>query len=582
MPAHAEASPNLSSTSSSDLRARASEEHEDLQRTLEAIAIEYKHIVAEMLTATPVSSPIKHKLQLSATRLSLDGSVYSDSEFFDAPEDAILVLRDNDGEPEDILVVSDDEHDSDSDGEAAGDDDEEYRFNGYGGDDYEMQKVKQATSRASAGSGLGGVGSVRGVSTSTADLNALGVGSTEITPKASPTSPTAAGRDLWPLPVAARVARRATVPVNKTVPPSLIQSLRKNVGKDLSTIAMPVIANEPLSLLQRYAEMLEYSRMLDTAAQRTVETGEQLAYVTAFAIAGLSNMRCKERSIRKPFNPMLNETFELVREDLGFRYVAEKISHRPLMVATYADSEHWTYSYSPQPSQKFWGKSAEIVMDGPVNITVTHGGQEVRYWYTLPTTFLRNVIAGEKYVEPSGQFVVHSSSGHRAVVEFKSKSMFSATRSEDVVAKLFGVDGELGFWLQGKWTASLAIMPQNTPVWTAGDILPDPALHYGFSNFAATLNEITPIEDGQLPPTDSRLRPDQRELELVNIDDAEELKKKVEEIQREKRRKGTLPEGMHSLWFRKVDDKVWVPRDGPHNYWECRRRRDWAECPALW
>ncbi len=38
------------------------------------------------------------------------------------------------------------------------------------------------------------------------------------------------------------------------------------MGKDLSTIAMPIILNEPLNLLQRLCEELEYSDLLDLAA----------------------------------------------------------------------------------------------------------------------------------------------------------------------------------------------------------------------------------------------------------------------------------------------------------------------------
>ena len=80
---------------------------------------------------------------------------------------------------------------------------------------------------------------------------------------------------------------------------------------------MPVSANEPISVLQRLAEQLEYSELLDAATTAPLETGERLLYVAAFAVSSFSNMRVKERSIRKPFNPLLGETFELVREDKG-------------------------------------------------------------------------------------------------------------------------------------------------------------------------------------------------------------------------------------------------------------------------
>lgn len=38
----------------------------------------------------------------------------------------------------------------------------------------------------------------------------------------------------------------------------------------------------------------------------------------------------------------------------------------------------------------------------------------------------------------------------------------------------------------------------------------DHILYYGFSNFAMEMNELTPELEPLLPPTDTRLRPDQR------------------------------------------------------------------------
>ncbi|OLL23472.1 Oxysterol-binding isoform C [Neolecta irregularis DAH-3] len=129
-----------------------------------------------------------------------------------------------------------------------------------------------------------------------------------------------------------QIQRRQNLPVEILIqPPSLLGLLRKNVGKDLSTVTMPVSANEPLNLLQKLAEELEYSEILDKAA--TLDPSLRLLYVAAFATSSFSNMRAKERSIRKPFNPLLGETFELIREDKGFRFIAEKVSHRPPILA---------------------------------------------------------------------------------------------------------------------------------------------------------------------------------------------------------------------------------------------------------
>ena len=109
---------------------------------------------------------------------------------------------------------------------------------------------------------------------------------------------------------------------------------------------MPVSANEPISLLQRVSEQLEYSSLLDDAACDLSSSIRRLLCVTAFAVSSLSVLRVKDRAIRKPFNPMLGETFELVREDKGYRLISEKVSHRPVQMAIQAEAEKWSLNQS--------------------------------------------------------------------------------------------------------------------------------------------------------------------------------------------------------------------------------------------
>jgi len=74
------------------------------------------------------------------------------------------------------------------------------------------------------------------------------------------------------------------------------------------------------------------------------------------------------------------------------------------------------------------------------------------------------------------------------------------------------------------------------PLWQVGPLSDGAAPRYGFTRFAAQLNEMTGVERGRLPPTDSRLRPDQRALEDGDMERAEQLKARLEERQRARRR----------------------------------------------
>ena len=399
-------------------------------------------------------------------------------------------------------------------------------------------------------------------------------------------------KSLAPLP-AKSVKRRNSVNAPTGAPPSLVSFMRKNVGKDLSTIAMPVTANEPISALQRFAEALEYSTLLDDAANNARSSIERLIHVTAFAVSNFSSIRVKERAIRKPFNPMLGETFELVREDRGLRFLAEKISHRPVRMAYQAESEHWTLTQSPLPTQKFWGKSAELITEGKTRVILHSTGD--RFSWAPGSSFLRNIIAGEKYVEPVGNMtIVNESNGEKAVVTFKTKGMFSG-RSEDVGVQTYDSDGdEQSLGLVGKWTTSLTITENGntkgseSPIWGVAELVPDAAKRYGFTTFAAQLNEITPMEKGKLPPTDSRLRPDQRAAEDGDFEEAEMIKGRLEEAQRS-RRKALEEEGSSwaPKWFEKVagadgnGEEVWVAKTGQDSYWEKRTKGEWGEVEKI-
>lgn len=395
---------------------------------------------------------------------------------------------------------------------------------------------------------------------------------------------------LYPLPLDA-VKRDSDVPICDHEPPNLLSFVRKNVGKDLSSISMPVTMNEPITILQKYAEQLEYSEMIDNALDGTYpeDSGELILRIAAFAVSNLSSFRKKIRSTRKPFNPLLGETFELVREDKGFRLVSEKVSHKPPVFALFAESDKWSFGFTASPSQKFWGKTYEISTKGTMKLSIKSTG-EVFTW-SQPTSLLKNIIAGEKYTEPSLSITVKSSSGQRAVVEFAKGGMFSG-RSEDLTIKAFSsAKKQLPYTVVGKWTESMVLKTKNTEkeIWTAGNLLPQCEKKYGFTEFAGSLNKITSIEKDVIPPCDSRLRPDMRAYQTGDVSTAEELKIKLEEDQRSRRAEFEQTGKSHTPSFFKhvgdtsqADTGEWVYETGAHSYWNRRKTQDWTGIQTLW
>lgn len=380
--------------------------------------------------------------------------------------------------------------------------------------------------------------------------------------------------DLYPLPYKKTIKRRNDILAAVASPPSLLSFLRKNVGKDLSSVAMPVTSNEPISILQMISETFEYSDLLGKAIDSPTKT-EMLTYVSAFAISCLSIHRDKTRALRKPFNPLLCETYELVREDMGFRLLAEKVSHRPPVFAFHADHSDWECSYTVSPLQRFWGKSVELNNEGTFRLKFKKSKES--FEWLQPTTMLKNLIAGERYVEPINEFEVLSSSSGSSTVSFQAAGMFSG-RSEQLTLQVEPA-GEAKKTLHGKWTESLVDDKTKTVIWETGKLVPESKKKYGFTEFTANLNEITEIERDNLPPTDSRLRPDIRAYESGNVEEAEALKLKLEQAQRDRRNNGLDPK---PRFFEKTKSGTWKIVQGPSNYWERRKRHDWSDVKPLW
>ncbi|XP_061724204.1 uncharacterized protein LOC133530325 isoform X3 [Cydia pomonella] len=121
--------------------------------------------------------------------------------------------------------------------------------------------------------------------------------------------------------------RRSRLPCPRPTPasPSLWNLLYKNIGKDLSQISMPVTINEPLNMLQRLCEELEYSELLDSASSCNNEL-ERMSLIAAFAVSAYA--ASAHRAASKPFNPLLAETYEYGRGERDFRFIAEQVRPR--------------------------------------------------------------------------------------------------------------------------------------------------------------------------------------------------------------------------------------------------------------
>ncbi|KAL4991729.1 Oxysterol-binding protein-domain-containing protein [Aspergillus falconensis] len=373
---------------------------------------------------------------------------------------------------------------------------------------------------------------------------------------------------------------------------SLWGILKSMIGKDMTKMTLPVSFNEPTSLLQRVAEDLEYTDLLDIAADRT-DSMERLVYVAAYAASEYASTIGR---VAKPFNPLLGETFEYARPDKGYRFFVEQVSHHPPVGVALAESPKWDYWGESSLKSKFYGKSFDINLLGTwfLKLRPVSGGEELYTWKKVTSSVI-GIITGNPTVDNYGLMEIKNwTTGEACYLDFKPRG-WKASSAYQVTGKVVDKEGSPRWSIGGRWNDK--IYARHTPgfeatvsgpeqkaqlVWQAH---PRPTgIPFNLTPFVITLNALTDSLRPQLPPTDTRLRPDQRAMEEGEYDFAATEKHRVEEKQRAKRREREANgEEYKPKWFSKakcpITGEVYWAHTG--DYWGCRVRQDWSKCDDI-
>ncbi|CAL8344628.1 unnamed protein product [Merluccius merluccius] len=391
---------------------------------------------------------------------------------------------------------------------------------------------------------------------------------------------------------------------------SIWSILKKCIGMELSKIAMPVMFNEPLSFLQRLAEYMEHTYLLQQANAST-DSVERMKCVAAFAVSAVASQW--ERT-GKPFNPLLGETYELIRDDLGFRWVSEQVSHHPPVSAFHAEGlkEDFLFHGSIYPKLKFWGKSVEAEPKGVITLELPKYNEA--YTWTNPTCCVHNIIVGQLWIEQYGNVeVINHKTGERCSLMFKPCGLFGKELHK-VEGYILDKSKKKLCAIYGKWTECLyavdpaafeahrkadkksaeekkskqsnvdeepeempppdaetvQVIPGSELIWRIAPRPDNSAQFYAFSTFAMQLNELEKPMEEFMPPTDCRLRPDIRAMENGDIDLSSGEKKRLEEKQRMARKnRSKSSDEWKTRWFHQGPN--------PHN-----KAQDWLYSKGYW
>ncbi|CAL4926886.1 unnamed protein product [Urochloa decumbens] len=374
-------------------------------------------------------------------------------------------------------------------------------------------------------------------------------------------------------------------PVEKEKGVSLWSMIKDNIGKDLTKVCLPVYFNEPLSSLQKCFEDLEYSYLIDRASEwgKRGNSLMRILSVAAFAVSGYAST--DGRSC-KPFNPLLGETYEADYPDKGLRFFSEKVSHHPMVVACHCEGTGWRFWADSNLKSKFWGRSIQLDPVGALTLEFDDG--EVFQWSKV-TTSIYNLILGKLYCDHYGTMRIQGNREYSCKLKFKEQSIIDRNphqvqgvvqdRSGRTVATLFGKWDESMHYVMGdcfgkgkgseQFSEAHLLWKRSKP--------PKFPTRYNLTRFAITLNELTPGLKEKLPPTDSRLRPDQRCLENGEYERANAEKLRLEQRQRQARK--MQESGWKPRWFAK--DKATDTYRYLGGYWESREKSSWEDCPDI-
>lgn len=220
------------------------------------------------------------------------------------------------------------------------------------------------------------------------------------------------------------------------------------------------------------------------------------------------------------------------------------------------------------------------------------------------TSSVVGIITGNPTVDNYGLMEIKNwTTGEVCLLDFKPRG-WKASSAYQVAGKVMDQNGSPKWSIGGRWNDK--IYARHTPGFEGSVIPPDgdfsqephsnqaflvwqcherpSGIPFNLTPFVITLNAIPDNLRPHLPPTDTRLRPDQRAMEDGEYDFAAVEKNRVEEKQRAKRReRENNGEDYSPKWFYKgtcdiTGESYWVPNG---EYWKCRDNQDWSVCEDI-
>jgi len=280
----------------------------------------------------------------------------------------------------------------------------------------------------------------------------------------------------------------------------------------------------------------------------------------------LSGFYIKPKGVKKPYNPILGETFRcmwnLPQDNSKTFFISEQVSHHPPVSAFYASNRKAGFigNGSIHFRTTFTGLSAGSILDGFFTVYIIPFQEEYRI--TFPSAYASGFLFGNLLMELAGTVTVScAKTGYKAEMDFKQKPMFGGEHN-GVHAKITAADKTLLYTVHGKWDSKIELHNVQT---NRTEILwyPSPEIRKNaIPKCKPDKQEMKPFESERLweKVTDAINKGDQQK--------ATDEKAILEQAQREatKERQQTAEEWIPKLFVKRKD--IWVYKyfnDSPWN-----------------
>ncbi|KAI1887972.1 hypothetical protein AGOR_G00180260 [Albula goreensis] len=248
---------------------------------------------------------------------------------------------------------------------------------------------------------------------------------------------------------------------------SLIWTLLKQVrpGMDLSKVVLPTFILEPRSFLDKLSDYYYHADFLSEAAVEENPYNRMKKVVKWY----LSGFYKKPKGLKKPYNPIIGETFRCMwihpKTNSKTFYISEQVSHHPPVSAFYVSNrkDGFCLSGSILAKSKFYGNSLSALLDGEARLTFLNRGED--YVMNMPYAHCKGILYGTMTLELAGQITITcEKTGYSAQLEFKLKPFLGSDDSVNQISGKIKLGKEVLATLEGHWDSEIFINDKKTGV----------------------------------------------------------------------------------------------------------------------